>query len=779
MTAHNGTCFCEQLTLSARKAIRGPLDTIQSEQARLKQLDHIQELLVHSKTVISVSNRLVEKMDAVAECDVMGCMQDPAALDHHAAQVVSASAFLEELFYLLDARDVSGTGTSMAADAEQQELMKDVMHLSIIQPYASQANPMKSALREHIENLLLCGLRNLSPNLLGAALQAAFHLDILSSVVGNLLEDLTNVLVERTSSAFDLIAIGKDLGETQPPIVSFHSVLPPYRARFLSPAANKSSEQLQRWTVAVWHRIRALIVDELAPIHAKVYMMERVLRLKQAHDTDLTFLDVVTRQLTCSPTDLLWTAFCSNFDALCSESIQESEFWKFMFVSSFPKLLHIFYELVSRVAMLTDQSSETRGEIPEPIRIFLKNRSQTYLKSVSERWDEGCQRVQMAMTLGSRNPQHYNADVQRFVQMLLTDLEECGFDRVLSSDIASMGTNLFKTLLSQIPSMTRKDENAFLLTVHQPTSSQTINISVGRTLKQLHAHLSHIESTDFPKIRELASAWRKSVLNVIRTNLLDPLLVSARYNLATVLTRIHRFRFNKAHNMNSDAMGADTSAYMMEFCGRMTFLRTKLLPFYVVPEDELHWASELASFALCTFLLHATLLRLPSDAEKLQLVTDMTTLELSLSQFLSDVSRSTNNRPLSLHDCDASFHAVRSFRTLLFEPLSSWKNPSNIREMWHIPDVILVQHLLSKSTTLPLPSDIRGMSKPAYVDWAISMSQVKTSLLSPRVESTVLQEIHQWLSKHGVILENTADEKDKEVFACLKVWDTFFALHKK
>ena len=71
------------------------------------------------------------------------------------------------------------------------------------------------------------------------------------------------------------------------------------------------------------------------------------------------------------------------------------------------------------------------------------------------------------------------------------------------------------------------------------------------------------------------------------------------------------------------------------------------------------------------------------------------------------------------------------------------------------------------------------MSKPAYVDWAISMSQVKTSLLSPRVESTVLQEIHQWLSKHGVILENTADEKDKEVFACLKVWDTFFALHKK
>ena len=214
--------------------------------------------------------------------------------------------------------------------------------------------------------------------------------------------------------------------------------------------------------------------------------------------------------------------------------------------------------------------------------------------------------------------------------MLLTDLEECGFDRVLSSDIASIGTNLFKTLLSQIPSMTRKDENAFLLTVHQPTSSQAINICVGRTLKQLHAHLSHIESTDFPKIRELASAWRKSVLNVIRTNLLDPLLVSARYNLATVLARIHRFRFDKSHNINSDAMGADTSAYMMEFCGRMSFLRTKLLPFYVVPEDELHWASELASFALCTFLLHATLLRLPSDAEKLQLVTDMTTLELSL-----------------------------------------------------------------------------------------------------------------------------------------------------
>ena len=88
--------------------------------------------------------------------------------------------------------------------------------------------------------------------------------------------------------------------------------------------------------------------------------------------------------------------------------------------------------------------------------------------------------------------------------------------------------------------------------------------------------------------------------------------------------------------------------------------------------------------------------------------------------------------------------------------------------------MIIVQHLLSRSSTLPLANDIRGMGKHAYVDWAISTSRAKHAFFSERVDKTMIQELHHWLDLEGRKMDaSTLDKMDKEVLTCLVEWDNF------
>ena len=152
----------------------------------------------------------------------------------------------------------------------------------------------------------------------------------------------------------------------------------------------------------------------------------------------------------------------------------------------------------------------------------------------------------------------------------------------------------------------------------------------------------------------------------------------------------------------------------------------------------------------------------------------MTALDLTLSNFLSETCRLLSCKSLTLHDCDVPFQVARSFRTLLFEPTAAWNQPANFCRKWHLPKVIIVQHLLSRSSTLPLANDIRGMGKHAYVDWAISTSRVKHAFFSERVDKTMIQELHHWLELEGRKMDmSTLDKMDKEVLSCLVEWDTF------
>lgn len=156
-------------------------------------------------------------------------------------------------------------------------------------------------------------------------------------------------------------------------------------------------------------------------------------------------------------------------------------------------------------------------------------------------------------------------------------------------------------------------------------------------------------------------------------------------------------------------------------------------------------ATDLAGHLLKTFVLHVSLIRFLQESEKLQLTSDMTILELSLSQLLHDVSDSRKGRALSLEDCGEAFSAIRGFRSLLFQPTHTLADDSELGSL-SVPRIVLLQHTLSRSLSLPLPHELRKMTKSAYVE-SLQRTTDTRLFVSPAAEALSMDEIRTWLAK--------------------------------
>lgn len=165
-------------------------------------------------------------------------------------------------------------------------------------------------------------------------------------------------------------------------------------------------------------------------------------------------------------------------------------------------------------------------------------------------------------------------------------------------------------------------------------------------------------------------------------------------------------------------------------------------------------------------LMHVSLVRATSEASKLQIISDMTSLESSLSNFLSRMSSESNGSHLSLKDCDTLFYAFRHYRALILQPWSAWENPENIKKNWPMPALVMVHVLLARSDTLPLPNELKKMTQVSYVNWIVSACEGSPQLFHHQMPSTMLKLVQEWVSNHDM---SHASSNDQEAFKCLKI----------
>lgn len=631
--------------------------------------------------------------------------------------------------------------TTSTTDEDEAKLCSEVVQLDCIRSSYEKIPGIREELFEKVENLLLCGLRNMSPSLLGLSLQAAHNMKMLSTVIEKLLEDLADVLMGRIEASLDLIAIGRELHERQPPVLPDS-----YRATKYQIRESSKSDTLKHftnWVEAVWRRIQILVDDEFPAIYSKVHTLEQVLYLKLIPQSSEKLITAVQMKLGHRPTHILVNSFVQHLNTALNERISESEFWHYICVTCYPKLAEIFYDLLSRLSFNKDESDPLRtGDIAK----ILEHRDKEYRLEIFTLWEKISQAICENIVDSAKGSQCVD-DINRLFKSIRGELSACASIPTLFEKTFVITEQVLDSLLTQLTKLISHEESAFSLTNTRPTYQQQVNANVADTLNAFYESVSKLNQFEETRVQEKVRTWRTNVSEVVVSKLVSPLASSVKSEMRTVLARIHRFKIDKPLNMETNGPSTDPSAYMLEFTARLAFLQKNLLHHISFVQDTLLYVQDLASFALIIFVLHATLIRLTKDQDKLQLVADMTALELSLTQLLATAARTANIKPVSLTSCGVSFQSIRALRGLLFEPIKVFENPAASMKDWEMPKILHIQLLLSRSETLPLPNDIRKMSKASYVDWVVSTSQSKKVYISDDVERAIVNGLREWLEK--------------------------------
>ena len=437
---------------------------------------------------------------------------------------------------------------------------------------------MQESLLEQVENVLMCGLRSLSPPLLGTALQAALHLNLLGPVVSNFLDDLNDVLLERWRTVLDLLAVGKELGETQLPILS--SSLKTHPAEHIA-----LSSPLPRWIDTIWERLRTFIVDELGSIVNKVQMLERILQRKYAPQSNETLFDIVVSKLKDSPISLLWSTFSQNLEQLVRECVHEYDFWWYIFVYSYPKFADLFSMLTSHLTLLSDDfmPSQWTG-YTEKLLIF---REKDYHGMLVQKWYSLSQDIQRAAFEESGSG---SQAIMNFMAQLRRELEACLDQPPLQLRTFLAAAERLDSLLNLLKSSIKKGDDVWSFTNKQPTAQQQQNIRIAEVFQSLYDSLLQWNTAYQEDIEKKLAEWRTDIVKIVSDELLSPLVNKIKVNANLSLSRIHQCkRILTPETYSSLVMETEVSPYMLDFVSQIDFVQTHLVSRYILRGTNIKW----------------------------------------------------------------------------------------------------------------------------------------------------------------------------------------------
>lgn len=217
-------------------------------------------------------------------------------------------------------------------------------------------------------------LQSQNQSLLASSLQTAYNLSVLPSLVASLVQDLIEAIESRIRHAFDVTALARDAlaraGEPMPQGNSSSSVFYKSRAR-----TEPTSSNLPHFQAALWARLEGLIED-MAGCCIKVYVLERVLKLKKDPVTQNTFLDdtlsvsllsrehvgcpkqstnfIFNKVLDNKPTFTFWTTLSQSFETQAKEAAKASQFVQQTLSINYPRFLRLFHDFFSKIALQSD-----------------------------------------------------------------------------------------------------------------------------------------------------------------------------------------------------------------------------------------------------------------------------------------------------------------------------------------------------------------------------------------------------------------------------------------
>lgn len=487
------------------------------------------------------------------------------------------------------------------------------------------------------------------------------------------------------------------------------------------------------------------------------------------------YVDALTKQLREKPTELLWTSFARNFRMVVHECVEESDFWRFIVISTYPRLLTTFKELFARIALLTDESSVPTNfeDWPKSVLSLLGELEQSYLRTVTQELGERRQSLHSVLSNPS-SASEMPALTCVVMRIATTESSACNADERLTRRMGETLSSAMVALLADLRDQISRDDMVYMLQKPQPPRQQLQNAAV---ISALVAFLQSLrtDSASLHALSEQALEWEQTARRMLRQDLMDPLCRSVQAELLGVLARMSRFKLEKARAAPAGHPNkSPVSTYMLELHARLTSLRNGILNRITVSDEVKTMVTDLVQFVLRAFLLFVTLTRLHEEEEKIQIMRDISMLETSLQQILVCISPPNETAP-ALEDCGGAYIFLQNLRNILFLPSDKLHNPAVALQAFAMPRFLWAQHLFSRSATFPLPNEQCRKSKLEYAEWLLDTGVARPQDYAKEAVNVISNNLYEWIhaqEKHPQVQD---DPSDRDTLQVLLAWKHVFA----
>ncbi|GAA5902669.1 uncharacterized protein JCM6883_007203 [Sporobolomyces salmoneus] len=628
--------------------------------------------------------------------------------------MAEAALTLAEIETLLTA------GEGIEYDLDDPEAILPIRSLFIVETHLTAVELARERVVEEMQTSVQKGLTELDQPLLASALQTSYNLSVLPSLVDSLVGDLNQLVYRKVQACFDMTSLAKEIGSKETPSSAASAFV--YKSR----TRNEPTQQnIQQWTSTMCNRLEKL-VDEMGNICIKVYTLEKVLKSKKDQITQTSFLDEAMTALENKPSVLFWTSLAQAFETQAKESVRTSTFVQTLLSTGYPRLLRLFQEFFSKIAVHTDTIYTLSHQSPETVLILrsIQPFENLYLtRSTSRLSDSVSSAFSSSTAVSSSLTSSFTSSSRASIvvpptaneglglaRAIVNELDAARFDPILVKSVAKGAGRAVETFIQRAEGLIAQDHSSTSLLGPLATPSQQNNADLTSSLYHLWAPLERVLGDHTESVREVLKPsidrLRSAYLAIV-----NPLIMSIRREFSAILARMHRVDYSKESEPNTGTVGGgqggNVSGYMMDLTEKLNLVKEEILGSYRVGQLGKDWALDLARFTVQTFLLHASIVQPLGESGKLKLVQDTTSLEFSINAYLSGYD-------ISLQEMGDQFKALRAFRPLLFLDTPSLLSPSQTSS---VPTLILLHHLLSRSPSIPLPHKHFGWTQVEYVRW--------------------------------------------------------------
>ncbi|KAM0790242.1 hypothetical protein ACM66B_005551 [Microbotryomycetes sp. NB124-2] len=732
-----------------RKKITVPYQSLEGSLTLLARLRRASSLARRASRFFVLARRLQGQM-----ADIEGVIHSKSSLDTPSKgssvsdrkdrAMAEAALTLAELDLLLSETDAT-IGEGQSSDMESSQ---SIRALAVVAAHVPTVELSRTRVVEEMESEVQRGLDELNNSLLASSLQTAHNLSVLPALVEGLVASLTDLVAKKIKAVFDMASIAREVGHKEPTNAAAAFV---YKSRTRN---EPTTATMPAWTTVLWARLEA-VMTQLSSICIKIYTLERVLRLKRDQTTQQTFLDEAMTALDNKPSSLFWTSMSHSLESVAREAAKGSPFIQLTFSTGYTRLLRLFQEFFSRIAVHSDTVYTQSQQSPETVVVLkaIQPFEALYLARSTNRLNEAVASSfsissSLSASFSSRPPTVPTANEGLGLsRAVVNELDAARFDPLLVRSVAIGAGKAVDTFVAKSESLVAQDHSATSLIGPIATPSQHSNADLTSSLYHVWSPLNRSLNDHSESVR---TVLKPSVDNVRRLYLAiaTPLILAIRRDFSNIVSRMHRVDYSKtapSEGPMTATQSGGPSPYMVDLTNKLAFVRDELLGTYKIGELGREWALDLARFCVQTFILHASIVKNLSEVGKLKLTSDVTSLEFAVSQYLSPFG-------LSLATMGDQFKTLKAFRPLLFlddselftSPLTS-----------DVPSLVLMHHILSRSRLVSLPHHLKGWTETEYVRWLNEHGELE------RIE--LIQEvIDEWDRRDQA---GVGDEGDDEVVA--------------